>query len=438
MQNLICAPPHFPHTPTISHPTSQSMIDSNHPTSIGTIYTLPPRMCFIDKLPNEILHRIFSFIEFGNLIQRKSKGRENTYQGAVLRAVSHQFRTVANESSWWFQGADLVFYDDALLAKRRVWDIQTKSQLYNDLASDSRLCERLGRRTIWRFADVKSVVAVLKHVPSIFSNVRGVELSGGIHACMDCLSACANLTHLVLLSYHNLLDLSMISKCLPHLTHLSLSAYKTVASVQLSNLTEFTIVMRPVEDILTPHNLPWASARTLRVIKMEAGRFEEWYGLASDHHAPRFPSLETVILNQLQHEPNGLHGTLHFWSSLPLKTVRLGLPIRMYPSLFFWFPGFRTLQSLRLETYGCNLNSPHEGQLQSFNLAVTGIILSFPKQLRELVLVGPLDLSWAMSLGSLTKLESLYWSTLSSFYIHTTCRDMHGYETFKHKPVLLF
>ena len=187
----------------------------------------PPSEPWILRIPNEILHHIFSLLRLSAVqpfVKYELNGKEyEVSQMLVLRSVCRHFRAIVTESNFWC--LDSFRFRDLVPPRYVTKDCSREREFLKVLFSDENLADSVGRRkTDWTFGSRDEVMAILDGVPLFVQNARKIQLrpSGParLDATLDAATACSNITSLSTLLTDSI-DLSGIAASFPSLTSLS-------------------------------------------------------------------------------------------------------------------------------------------------------------------------------------------------------------------------
>ena len=409
----------------------------------------PRNECFIDKLPVEVLHHIFSFIPFHCFKVQTENGKAMTYhQGMLLRSVSRRFRSVANDNSYWHidDFSCNSFIPRALCTYGTPPPISREflGPFYRTVFSDKHLCERLSRRNEWTLDSLELVQALLSNIPSITVTTENIYLNSDLQPDLDVtmklLSDFTNVTDLEVYGCDILMDLDKVSECFPRLKDLVVHIARYRGSLrQLAHLVTYELNMSKHDSFkptLAFELIPVASASTLKnLIIIGCNMTDEIDYPEFVDDVRKFGNLEVINFSPLE-------GDLVFMvtdcTTLPINSLQAKISsyeVRsvLEGNMFATLKGIQILH-LAIGDYCENDVVEYLEACSEYIRAITSTLLD----LRELVLYAALDLRWATDFQSLRKLERLQWSLCPTVYEHDTCKDMPGYELFKDTPATLF
>ena len=308
-------------------------------------------ICYIDRIPNEILRIVFSFLT-------PSNDSFKWYDSPILavRCASRRFRIIANDLEFWREGlfdiADLFQAGQGRPLARRT------RKLLND--NDLKLV--LSRRTEWQFSTIQSLFAVATSVPELCQNTRKVflrEFENSLEIAIDYMAAFTALTELTIEFNDDCddADFDGIVDCCPLLTTLVLMGLPE-ASGSLNgaaNLRKLVLIFWETQSAYLDSNLlPFKSAQTLESIDITIWGRYDILGDSKDFTLDRFVNLahfETTNLNLLTWEIL-THGKFTL-TNLDVTYCRLspGDPVDLIPfeSLLSMFdaPSLKSLRRLQ-------------------------------------------------------------------------------------------
>src|SRR5271170_2131457 len=130
----------------------------------------PAPICYIDRLPNEVLHVILSFVatdlyNISNSFRVRSSSRMFTNVRSIIgvRWVSRRFRTIANELAFWNDD----HFDITEFIKLNQWEPRLQARHIRKLFHDDHLVSRLSRKRGWRFSTVDTFFAIVMSIPEL-------------------------------------------------------------------------------------------------------------------------------------------------------------------------------------------------------------------------------------------------------------------------------
>jgi hypothetical protein len=238
-------------------------------------------ICHIDRIPNEILRLILSFVagdvtEPENEITLTSPSGTESYFQCILvaRWVSRRFRMIANELGFWhndkFHIVDFLFLQDHRPCRQ--------AQYISTLLGDDHLVACLNRKCSWTFSNLESFYEIVARIPDLPRNTRTVVLEWfpeGIGFVIYRLATFTAVTELRiqfdLFNDENSpmveLDLDALSESLPLLETLDLNNLQTYSGTlaESANLHTFRVELSfRGEAIFSPSLLPINSAQRLK------------------------------------------------------------------------------------------------------------------------------------------------------------------------------
>jgi hypothetical protein len=393
-------------------------------SSLSTVDPSTRKLVILD-LPNEVLHKILSFLpdpssadsqvwyedEDGKLLK--------VSQPLLLRSVSRRFRTIVYELDFWydyqFTFADLANpgYSVSVFTRNR-----QEEQLLKVLFTDADLVHSLGRKREWKFTGLGGLMAVLKGIPMFRQNVRKIDLEmlddetprhesepSPPNIAIEKLATCHHVTTLSLHLTDNV-DLDAIAISFPSLEVLYFSQ-SLEYSGSLHNFNSLRIVS--VEswsiDISTMSTfLPLNCSETLTELAIEGGKISN----------PAFDTrpLDTFVnLKSLAIDP--LCDSICDYivrAQIHLHSFQTSL-IRRYVSVDKFFNMIHA-QSLRtVKEFGLtnihDRDAPH-GNEEYWKLIIDAVSCTLVS-VEELILVAPLRTSWCPFFTRMRALTLLNW-----------------------------
>jgi hypothetical protein len=237
---------------------------------------------FIFKLPNEVLHKIFSFLPgldveyWSRWYVKDGYGNHRALQMLTLMSVSRRFRMVALEAEFWIAEEfdfDSLFppYVNADYAHRapetgEIW--LAKMNRIRSLLKDETISRRLGAKTRWRFTTTYFFEFAMLDIPHFRQTVREVKLPA---IDVNKLSLCSCITKLTLYLPMDIpFDLGQIHKSCPVLEHLELSGVHEYSGTlhDLCSLQSLRLTYWDGDELHQIHLVPLNSKSTLTSLCM--------------------------------------------------------------------------------------------------------------------------------------------------------------------------
>jgi hypothetical protein len=279
-----------------------------------------PKPSSFDKVPTEVFERILSFVPLRGYFEFQENGKTQSFsQMRILLQVSRRFRQVTQRLPCWqhddFPGIESLLFDPyadpVVLTPQRLLRI---GGFYHALLDDPFFLSSLQTKSGWTFFTLEGLFAVQMRIPSFQESVQRLRLSlMGESSALYRISSCSNLSKLVLeCSAQELLDLSLIPRCLPGLKILFIKYPNSVSGSleKCVGLEEFAL--KPCAD-RNPNSplpdplMPRGSKETLRRITLE--------GCASLGHV--FSFREFTKLEYL----DIAGGPVAYWLNVPLRDL---------------------------------------------------------------------------------------------------------------------
>jgi hypothetical protein len=245
----------------------------------------PAPTCHIDRLPNEIVHLILSFV-VANLhdsfiiqgFQARGGSRRRVSSIIGVRWVSRRFRTIVNEC-WYddhFHITDLFFFD--------FWTPRLQARYIRKLFHDDRIVSCLSRKRVWRFKNVDTFLAIVMSIPELPQTAHRVWFEcfpEGLNLSVDCLATFTSLTDLQIdfpTKVSSKLDLGAIVDSCPYLETLdlrdSVEHYGSLAKA--SNLRKLEVQFREERwVVMSSALLPLNSAQHFQSLSINLEAFRK-------------------------------------------------------------------------------------------------------------------------------------------------------------------
>jgi hypothetical protein len=234
----------------------------------------PAPTCHIDRVPNEVLHLILSFVvaAFNNSFLIKSPSGKSTNVRTIIgvRWVSRRFRTITNELAFWhddkFDIANFIH-----LNKRKP---RLQARHIRKLLNDKNLVSCLSRKRSWRFSNVETFFAIVMGIPELPLYTQRVWFywfPEGLHLSVDWLATFTSLTELRI-DFHISptsemeFDLGALVDLCPRLETLKLGNLGEYCGslAKASNLRQLGFQFRSPDPVVSSALLPLDSAPRLQ------------------------------------------------------------------------------------------------------------------------------------------------------------------------------
>ena len=160
------------------------------------VETLSFTPAYINRVPNEILRHIFSFLKSNSTVVQTKHGTLRYPTILVLRMVSQLFRTTATECQFW-NDDDFDFCEPFRFIEDHSNII--KSRYITNLFSDKQLATCLSDKSGWKFRHLETFLVTVMAVPDLPRNARRIYfeyLPDGIAIAIRRLSMFASVTTL--------------------------------------------------------------------------------------------------------------------------------------------------------------------------------------------------------------------------------------------------
>src|SRR5271170_2026579 len=179
-----------------------------------------PPICYIDRLPNETLRHILSFVHDSDHYYMANESQVRNI--VVVRWVSRRFRMTTNELGFWHKDDfDIIHFFNVQRRRPRL-----QARYIKTVLSDDHLIQRLNRKRGWQFHNIEEFMAIVASIPELPRNTRRVTLfyfSEVLSLAIDSLAAFTAITELTIkLDLDSLLDLDAIVESCPLLEMLDL------------------------------------------------------------------------------------------------------------------------------------------------------------------------------------------------------------------------
>ena len=155
-----------------------------------------PTICYIDRLPNEILRLILSFVDDSEFYYRPVSPPQ-IRNIVVVRWVSRRFRMITNELGFWHEdNFDMLhlFKVDKRRPRRQVRYIKT-------VLNDEDLVRCLNRKSGWEFHNIEEFLTIVASIPELSQNMRRITFNGfreALNLAVDSLATFTAITELTI------------------------------------------------------------------------------------------------------------------------------------------------------------------------------------------------------------------------------------------------
>jgi hypothetical protein len=402
----------------------------------------PPSGPVILSIPNEIVHRIFSFLPESppydpfnqnsrdeSFVRYQVNGEDyEVAQVLVLRSVCRRFRAIIADLDFWYD-ADFRFID---LIPPSYEDRESRfgharypeRQFLKALFSDANLAKSLGqRKTAWRFESLEGLMAVMEGVPLFVQNVRAIDLKimdvdsarpSDCDTAINAITSCSHITTLSTRSGYRLqaLNLSKIAASFPALETLSCDKNNSFhgSLALLDRLRKLRLDYFDNQAPIPQRWLPLRSAETLTELTLRCGPYvdtqifditslERFINLKTLHIGPLCDSIiDFVIRAQIQLD---VFGT---------TLIRRNLPINRFVDLLR-AESLRNLKKLKLSNYD---PSAHPVATEEYWALVFDAFTSMLPSVQGVELDAPLLLNCCPYFARMANLKILDWDGSSS------------------------
>ena len=400
-------------------PTSKLGLSmTNNPSNLDLPSTTPR----ILALPNEILLRIFSFLNY----------REANYLELspilVLRLVCRHFRALTPDLDFWYED-DFSFLQ--IIPQSYRWDIYDRHHYLRALFMDANLANTLGRRkTKWKFEKIDILAAVVRGIPGFKQNARAIYLphSVGRDDIIRSLAECSAVTSLSLQYYEETypvtVNLSEIASSFPLLETLICSSSFGTFYGSLEPLNRLQTLRIDAFDsyMATRLWLPLQSRQTLTTLTLS---FSEPIGRNRAGFFFDTPSLETftnlkvlrigridfALVEYLTNSPIDLE-TFEFEVLLDLAPVDLVLTLLHSPCL------------RNLKVFGVHLHDdfdfedPFTDETERYWSLVFDAFTSILRSVEKIRMHDvPLHADFCTYLTRMKNLKEVYWKVFSGYLV---------------------
>jgi hypothetical protein len=251
-------------------------------------------ICHIDRIPNEILRSILSFVA-GNVTQPEGEvlkltspsGTESLFQCIfAARWVSRRFRMITNELDFWHDD-DFNILDLLFLRSRPP---RRQAQYISTLLRDDHLVACLNCKRSWAFSNLESFYEIVARIPDLPRNTSTVILEWfpeGLGFVIYRLATFTAITELQI--YFGSLegesrpvieiDLDAIAESFPVLRTLELNRLQKYSGTlaQLENLHTLDVLLLGRESISPVSLLPINSGQSLKRLDLCMSIWSEHY-----------------------------------------------------------------------------------------------------------------------------------------------------------------
>ena len=152
-------------------------------------------MCHIDRLPNEILRLILSFVDDSDYDHWQNP--QQLRDIVIVRWVSRRFRLITNELGFW--NKDDV--DITSLFKMHDRRPRLQARFIKALLNDDNLLRCLSRKSGWTFNNIEEFMAIVTSIPELPRNTRRVTFHffpEALNLAIDLLSTFTAITELTI------------------------------------------------------------------------------------------------------------------------------------------------------------------------------------------------------------------------------------------------
>jgi hypothetical protein len=181
-----------------------------------------PPICYMDRLPNEILRLILSFVDDSDFYYDEDSP-PRCLNIVVVRWVSRRFRMITNELEFWHEdNFDMLhlFKIDDRRPRLQVRYIKT-------VLNDDDLIRCLNRKSGWEFHNIEEFLTIVASIPELRQNTRRITFYGfceALNLAVDSLATFTAITKLTIRIIDDFtFDLDAIVESCPLLEMLELS-----------------------------------------------------------------------------------------------------------------------------------------------------------------------------------------------------------------------
>jgi hypothetical protein len=159
----------------------------------------PASIAYFDRVPNEVLHLILSFVAFPPDDLQPCGDPENgvwILPVFVLRWVSRRFRMISNQLEAWRE-IDISNELSCTFGRNSL----EEAQYLRILLRDDALADNLGRKSRWDFENIDVFFVVTATIPEVTKNTKAVtlwEFRDGLGVAIDRLGMFTCLTELII------------------------------------------------------------------------------------------------------------------------------------------------------------------------------------------------------------------------------------------------
>jgi hypothetical protein len=227
-----------------------------------------PTICYIDRLPNEILRLILSFVDDSGFYYRPVPHLPRFRNIVVVRWVSRRFRMTTNELGFWHKD-DFDMLHVFNINKRRP---RLQVRYIKTVLNDEDLIRCLNRKSGWEFHRIEEFLAIMASIPELPQNTRRIIFNGFREALNLAVDSLATFTTITELTIHFIddftFDLDAIVESCPLLETLDLDGLtKHCGSLApAAKLRRFILVFDSEElgvKRFSPSLLPFNSTQSL-------------------------------------------------------------------------------------------------------------------------------------------------------------------------------
>ena len=365
---------------------------------------------FIYDLPNELLHKIVSFVPFDNRVYFEDAEGEfqDKAQILVVMSVSRRLRMIAQEAEFWFK-EEFTFHNllprdlDEVLCKENPVHWFREMVIAKALLNDDNLVRSLNKKTRWTFRATEVFYIVALTIPQFIRNVRSIALDtfSGVNPLIERLILCDYITDLCIACVEPI-NLDAISSSCPRLKHLQLenAGGGLFGSLKTQENLE-SLCLDSCNNFFDKSFIPQRSRLTLK--KLTLSCFDAISIPAMDALS-KFYRLEHLALMKVPVDCSIMIARLR----AKLSSVELWIDVRVTPlpelSVMLSAPGLRYVTSAKIDIDGTYVE--REVYKEHCSSAVENVTLSLLR-VQNLTLGMFIDPSWCQMFPRLTALKSL-------------------------------